>query len=245
MSKRKKQQSDYNDLLRNICDKANYCLSHIYSGINKDRYFIELLTYYINEYNSFKVDKSTIPNLINRIQNIIDFESDNPEFNTNLTNYVNFLSSKSVFTADAEQINKYHDYIESYRKNNPCDMIQLKVFIDILSKNSMVTNTINDIKDLWTQNDDEISYLLKATKNGDMRRSKKLIRKIFNLNFPVEIYTILLLSYIDEVKYGNNKSLYYLNDNDNTILFNSELDQFTKLDTLIIQLNKILGIETC
>jgi len=236
MSKQKrKKQSD--DLLRNICDKATYCLCNIYSGINRDRQFIELLNYYINEYNSFKSDKSTIPNLINRIQNIIDFESSNTEFNTQMIHYVNHLSSKSVLV---EQINKYHDYIESYRKNNPCDMPQLTVFIDILSKNNMVTDTINDIKELWATNraeaprkhrlktvykqthiTDEISYLLASNKKLEMEIS-------------LNTYILLLLSYLDEVKYGNNKSLYYLNDTDNSILFDSDMTM------LIIKLNKLL-----
>jgi hypothetical protein len=95
------------------------------------------------------------------------------------------------------------------------------------------------------------------------RRVMAIINKysinILSLQFPVEIYILLILSYFEAIL-NNNKSLYYLNDNDNDELFRNRdtcsrvavqlntLQQFkefdTRLDTLLGPLNKLLGMHT-
>ena len=236
--------------VRNICDKASYCLSNIYNKHNPERYFIELLDNYITEYKMYKMNKSTIPNMMNRLQNIIDCGIKHTELNT----YIQLHESK-LQVGDEEQLSKFCDYLEIYRKDNSVDMYKLSKFISKLDVKDYynVLTTVEDMRESWklvekTSDDNPrvgryphlIPYILDEIKEKDRNVSIKSQKNYkFSLKFPVEIYILILLSCI-ESKY-EKRSIYYMNEEENK---NLKENFDISLDTIIIQLNKVLEIDT-
>ena len=232
--------------VRNICDKASYCLSNIYNKHNPERYFIELLDNYISEYKMYKIKKSTIPNMMSRLQKKIDCGIKHTELNT----YIQLHESK-LQVGDEEQLSKFCDYLEMYRKDNNVDMYKLSKFISKFDVKDYynVLNTVDDIRESWklVEKTSEcvsvinlIPYIIDEIKEIDGNVSIKSQKNYkFSLKFPVEIYILILLSCI-ESKY-EKRSIYYMNEEENK---NLEENFDISLDTIIIHLNKVLLIDT-